>query len=645
MGLRLLALHGPDRPVPGFGADNEIRVECRTHLDSRWYAGAGIYRDVHLVVKRTGAFRARRRAGHHSRRRRRSRGGRGRGRRRERRRRSRRPSRARRAPSSTRTASTVATATSPVTLLPGDQRHRAAPAVRAGPAAVERRLPAPVRRRRRAERRRRRARLDGETRSTFGIRTLQLDPVRRPADQRRAGEAARRLHPPRQRPPRRRLDAAAPRSAGSAAQGGRLQRDPQRTQPDEPRPARRLRPLGMLVMDEAFDMWTSGKSDFDYALDFPQWWERDVEAMVAKDLNHPSVIFYSIGNEIPETGTPHRRDLGPPPGREGPLARRTRFVTNGINGFVSMLDTILPQMQQRRAAAGAARRTERRRRRQHDDGRVRPDDGPASRPPSAATEAHRGVVRRARRRRHQLRRRPLRARTGSRSPTGSSSAPRPSRRRSTGNWALVTANPHVIGDFTWTGWDYLGEAGIGAIRYAGRDGGEPAHRSPAVTRGSPPGAATSTSPATAGPSPTTARSSSGCAEPVHRRPPARAVTAGQVAVATPWAWSDTVRELDLAGFEGRAVTVEVYSDAEEVELLLDGTSRRPGRGRRRTALPRRVRDRLPARRTDRRRLHRRRRDRPDVAPIGCRSSPALLGRRTDRGARRRVRPCRVRAHR
>jgi hypothetical protein len=61
--------------------------------------------------------------------------------------------------------------------------------------------------------------------------------------------------------------------------------------------------LGMLVMDEAFDMWTSAKNDFDYSLNFSQW-ERDIEAMVAKDVNHPSVIVYSIGNEIPETGTP-----------------------------------------------------------------------------------------------------------------------------------------------------------------------------------------------------------------------------------------------------------------------------------------------------------------------------------------------------
>ena len=65
-----------------------------------------------------------------------------------------------------------------------------------------------------------------------------------------------------------------------------------------------------------------GKSDFDYAFDFPEWWERDVEAMVAKDINHPSVIFYSIGNEIPETGSPIGVDLGPQARREGALPRR-----------------------------------------------------------------------------------------------------------------------------------------------------------------------------------------------------------------------------------------------------------------------------------------------------------------------------------
>ena len=53
-------------------------------------------------------------------------------------------------------------------------------------------------------------------------------------------------------------------------------------------------------MEEAFDMWNRCKGDDDYALRFEDWWERDVEAMAGKDCNHPCVLFYSLGNEIPE---------------------------------------------------------------------------------------------------------------------------------------------------------------------------------------------------------------------------------------------------------------------------------------------------------------------------------------------------------
>lgn len=59
--------------------------------------------------------------------------------------------------------------------------------------------------------------------------------------------------------------------------------------------------VGMLVMDEAFDMWQTPKNRNDYNLWFADWHERDIASMVLRERNHPSVICYSIGNEIPES--------------------------------------------------------------------------------------------------------------------------------------------------------------------------------------------------------------------------------------------------------------------------------------------------------------------------------------------------------
>jgi len=58
--------------------------------------------------------------------------------------------------------------------------------------------------------------------------------------------------------------------------------------------------LGMLVMDEAFDMWRIGKAPLDYHQWFETWWETDLACMIRRDRNHPCVACYSIGNEIVE---------------------------------------------------------------------------------------------------------------------------------------------------------------------------------------------------------------------------------------------------------------------------------------------------------------------------------------------------------
>jgi beta-galactosidase len=57
--------------------------------------------------------------------------------------------------------------------------------------------------------------------------------------------------------------------------------------------------LGMLVIDEAFDMWQYPKNPNDYSLWFEKWWQKDVSSMISRDINHPSIIIWSIGNEIP----------------------------------------------------------------------------------------------------------------------------------------------------------------------------------------------------------------------------------------------------------------------------------------------------------------------------------------------------------
>ena len=153
---------------------------------------------------------------------------------------------------------------------------------------------------------------------------------------------------------------------------------------------------------------------------------------------------------------------------------------------------------------------------------------------------------------------------------GSSSDRRPSPSKIDVMWGLVTRLPHVIGDFTWTGWDYLGEAGIGRVDYTDAEGYVPT--------------------GTSGPYPYLLAESGDIDITGHRRTVSyyreivfglradpyiavhRPQHHGRPTATTPWSWDDTVSSWTWDVASGSPVTVDVYAQADEVELLLDGAS-------------------------------------------------------------------------
>jgi beta-galactosidase len=312
--------------------------------------------------------------------------------------------------------------------------------------------------------------------------------------------------------------------------------------------------LGMLVMDESFDMWAEAKSPFDYSLAFPEWWERDLESMVAKDFNHPSVIFYSIGNEIPETGRPHGSRIGRLLAEKLHALDPHRFTTNSINGLVSVIRELPPlggteqsgDINETMADMGAMM-----------------TDLIASDLVTARTEESLAAVDAA----------GLNYGDGRYLADGTAFPHRVIVGTETFNtriditWPLVEANPNIIGDFTWTGWDYLGEAGIGRVDYGGDGFG-----------------------GTSGPFPWLLAWCGDLDITGHRRPvsyyreivfglrtsPYLAVqrprTDGARPAGGPWSWSDSVASWAWSVPPGTPVSVEIYGAADEVELILDGRS-------------------------------------------------------------------------
>jgi beta-galactosidase len=171
--------------------------------------------------------------------------------------------------------------------------------------------------------------------------------------------------------------------------------------------------LGMLVINEAFDMWRKNKRSADYSRFFDSDWQQDVDSMVVSARNHPSMLFWSIGNEIPEQGTPEgvqlARQLAQRIRRLDPTRQVTQAISNeapDIAGHFAELDV------------GGYNYMAHLFERDHKKFPARVMYTAESLPKDAFTY-----------------------------------------------WRAVETQPWVIGDFVWTAFDYLGESGIGWMGY------------------------------------------------------------------------------------------------------------------------------------------------------------------------------------
>lgn len=228
---------------------------------------------------------------------------------------------------------------------------------------------------------------------------------------------------------------------------------------------------GMYVMDEAFDMWYVRKNKYDYGADFRNCWKDDVTAMVERDYNHPSVIMYSIGNEVSEPGKPEGVEQGKQLVKLIKKIDTTRAVTGGMN-FMIMSNFAKGKGQYDHVDDEQKQKNTQKKDTQNASlifNTIATFVGPGMNKAGNSDKVDKltspvfdlldiaGYN-------YANGRYPIEGRKHpDRIIMGSETFPYEIGK----NWDMVKKYPYLIGDFLWTAWDHLGETGLGAWSYTG----------------------------------------------------------------------------------------------------------------------------------------------------------------------------------
>lgn len=225
---------------------------------------------------------------------------------------------------------------------------------------------------------------------------------------------------------------------------------------------------GMYVIDETWDMWYHKKNTFDYAKDFQENYKKDIRAMIARDYNHPSVIMYSIGNEVSEPAQKKGVQLAEEMVEYCHQLDISRPVTAGINLMIISSSAKGKGIYDEKIGG-------------RDDSKEKKMQGMNSTVFNMVTSMiGTGMNKAANSKKADVATTPVLdvldiagynyasgrySMEGKAHPKrvifGSETFPQDIAK----NWEQVKKYPYLIGDFMWTAWDYLGEAGIGAWGY------------------------------------------------------------------------------------------------------------------------------------------------------------------------------------